>query len=140
MLRGAAGILIGLLLILCFAGCSDTVSRDLGDYVGEWTSPNMHLLITPDGSVKYRRIKQGGRVSLTGTLKGFKGHDFIVRYWLFSTTFEVSVPPHEENGEWHMVVDGVDLVRSRRPQQPFPQDGSPKSLQVRFNNQVMRQA
>lgn len=132
-------MLVGLLLILCLIGCSDPVSKDPGDYAGEWTSPKMYLLITPGGMVTYKRIKQGGRVSLTGTLKGFNGHDFIVRYGLFSTTFEVSVPPHEKDGEWHMVVDGVDLVRSRRQPQPFPQNGSPPSLQVRLGNPVMRQ-
>lgn len=139
MLRSSVGMLVGLLLILCLVGCSGTVSQDLGDYVGEWTSPKMYLLITPGGMVTYKRIKQGGRVSLTGTLKGFKGPDFTVRYWLFSTTFKVSVPPHEKDGEWHMVVDGVDLVRSRRQPQPFPQNGSPQSLQVRLGNPVMHQ-
>lgn len=140
MLRSTLGVLIGLLLILCLVACSDTVSQDLGEYVGEWTSPQMYLLVTPGGTVKYKRLKQGRRVSLTGSLKGFKGDDFIVGYWLFSTTFEVSVPPHEENGEWHMVVDGVDLVRSRSQRQPFPQNGSPKSLQVRLDRPAMRWA
>jgi hypothetical protein len=28
-----------------------------------------------------------------------------------TTKFDVSVPPHEEDGEWRMTVDGVQLQR-----------------------------
>lgn len=119
-------------LLLTLTACSEPVPQDFADYVGEWTSPDMYLLIQANGSVKYKRRKPGGQVSLTGSIKGFKGHDFTVGFWMFSTTFEVSVPPHEQDGEWLMVVDDEELVRSRRMPQSTPQKGDTRSLQVRL--------
>ena len=40
-----------LALILC--GCGKPVPAEKADYVGEWRAPEMYLLITSDGSVKY---------------------------------------------------------------------------------------
>lgn len=131
-MRFTVRFLVILSLLLTMTACGKPVPQDFADYVGEWTSPNMYLLIHANGSVKYKRLKSGGRVSLTGSIKGFKGHDFTVGFWIFSTTFKVSVPPHEQDGVWHMVVDDEELVRSRRMPQPTPRKGDARSLQVRL--------
>ena len=42
---------------------------------------------------------------------GFEGDDFAVGVGCVVTRFEVSEPPHLEDGSWRMVVDGVELTR-----------------------------
>ena len=105
-------LFISFLAPFLFYGCGNQVPADKAQYVGEWRSPEMYLLITLDGSVKYKRIKSGVTRSVTGPLRGFKGDDLIVGLPLISTTFVVSRAPYEENGRWKMVVDGVTLTRT----------------------------
>ncbi len=71
-------------------GCGIQVPADKVQYVGEWQSPEMYLLITQDGSVKYKRIKGGMTKSVSGPLRGFEGDNFIVGLPAVSTTFVVS--------------------------------------------------
>ncbi|HWP84754.1 MAG TPA: hypothetical protein VNN17_06160 [Terriglobia bacterium] len=107
------GIVILMLLGATLSGCAKPVPLDKSDYVGEWTSPEMYLLITQDGSVRYQRLRRGMETSLTGPLQEFIGNDFRVGFWFFSTTFVVSTPPHQtDDGTWRMVVDGVELIRA----------------------------
>ena len=105
----ASTILIALLLI----SCAEPVPPEKMNYVGEWKSKEMYLLILADGSVKYERLKGGGTTTVTGPLKEFKGDNFVVGVSFIKTTFVVSKPPYQEDGRWKMVVDGVELVRSR---------------------------
>jgi hypothetical protein len=81
------------------------------DYVGEWRSKEMGLLILADGTVAYKRLKGGGTTSVNGPLKEFVGDDFVVGVLFMTTTFDVSEPPHEVDGMWKMTVDGVQLTR-----------------------------
>ena len=60
---------------------------------------------------KDKRLKKGGTVSVTGPIQEFQGDDFVVGIAFLKTTFAVSKSPYEENGEWKMVVDGVELTR-----------------------------
>jgi len=99
-------------LLLALAGCGKPVPPDKLAYVGEWREPTMYLLITADGSIRYKRLKGGVTTSIDGPLKGFIGDDFVVGVGPVNTTFVVSEPPHEVDGSWRMVVDGVKLVRS----------------------------
>jgi hypothetical protein len=101
------------LLPLFLYGCGKPVPADKADYIGEWRAPAMYLLITQDGSVQYKRLKGGAERSITGPLQGFKGDDFSVGFLFLSTTFVVSKPPYQEGGRWKMVVDGVELTKSR---------------------------
>lgn len=99
------------LLVLLLAACSKPLPQDKLDYAGEWRSMEMHLIILADGTVSYKRLKNGGSTSVNGPLKDFQGDDFVVGVGPFATTFEVSRPPYEEDGSWRMVVDGVTLIR-----------------------------
>jgi hypothetical protein len=105
------GIVSTILLVLFLSGCGIPVPEEKSDYVGAWESREMSLLILQDGSVEYKRLKKGGTVSVTGPIQEFQGDDFVVGIAFLKTTFEVSQPPYEENGEWKMVVDGVKLVK-----------------------------
>jgi hypothetical protein len=88
------------------------VPDDKADYVGEWHAKTMTLLLTKDGSVRYKRVSGNSTTSIDGPLRRFEGNNFVVGIPLLSSTFEVSKPPYRENGTWKMVVDGVELTRS----------------------------
>jgi hypothetical protein len=71
-----AAPLLALVLVLC--GCGKPVPPEKSSYVGEWQHPTMYLLLTQDGSVRYKRIQGGVTTSVDGPLKGFQGNNFEV--------------------------------------------------------------
>jgi len=102
------------LAIVALAGliaCAKPVPADKAAYVGEWTSPTMALLITQDGSVRYKRLVGGATKSIDAPLKEFQGDNFVVGLGPMKTTFVVSVPPHRDGDSWKMTVDSVELTR-----------------------------
>ncbi|WP_409422748.1 hypothetical protein ABHF91_07035 [Pseudaeromonas sp. ZJS20] len=101
----------GWALLLLLAACSKPLPKEKWDYVGEWRSSQMTLLILSDGIVAYKRLKKGGAVSINAPLRAFEGDDFEVGAWPFTTTFVVTEPPHVVDGHWQMVVDGVRLTK-----------------------------
>lgn len=101
-----------LLLSLSVFGCGKPVPPEKSAYVGEWQEKTMYLLITQDGSVRYKRLKGGASTSVEGPLKGFIGNDFEVGVGPAATTFVVSRPPYQDGEKWKMVVDDVELVKS----------------------------
>jgi hypothetical protein len=105
--------LLALSLVLALGACAKPVPADKAAYVGEWQRPEMYLLITQDGSVKYKRIKAGATTSVEGPLQGFEGDDFSVGIAMLSTHFDVTAPPHQlKDGSWKMTVDGMELTRT----------------------------
>lgn len=100
-----------LLSLLLFA-CSKQLPEDKLSYVGEWQSKEMYLLILADGTVAYRRLKNGGSTSINAPLKEFVGDDFIVGLAFFTTTFKVTKAPYQIEGQWFMVVDGIRLSKT----------------------------
>lgn len=104
---------IAVLLVLVLAGCSKPLPPEKAAYAGEWQGLGMSLMITPDGSVAYKRMKGGVTTSVDGPLKEFQGNNFLVGLGPLTTTFVVSVPPHEAGGVWKMTVDDVELTRRR---------------------------
>lgn len=100
------------LALLALTGCAKPVPPDKASYVGEWQEKAMYLVITQEGSVRYKRLKGGVTTSIDGPLKEFQGDNFEVGVGPMSTVFVVSKPPYEENGEWKMVVDDVLLTRT----------------------------
>jgi len=104
-------LLLGLALLITLVGCGKPVPPEKSDYVGEWHEKTMTLLITQDGSVRYKRLKAGSSTSIEGPLKGFDGNNFKVGIGPISTTFVVTKPPYQDGNQWKMVVDGVELVK-----------------------------
>ncbi|WP_297831958.1 hypothetical protein [Thermomonas sp.] len=101
-----------LLATLGLAGCGQSVPPDKQAYIGEWQSNGMAVNISQSGKVIV--VKEGGGNASTrveAPLQGFDGNDFIVGLGPMKTTYRVSVPPHEDNGEWKMTVDGKELTR-----------------------------
>ena len=105
-------LLILLTLLGSLAGCGKPVPKEKSSYVGEWQEKAMYLLITQDGSVKYKRLKNGGTTSVDGPLKRFDGHNFEVGIGPMTTTFVVSKPPYKDGNGWKMVVDGLELSKT----------------------------
>ncbi len=108
MLRTVAGLFVGTLLL---AGCSKPLPDSKQNYAGDWQSKEMRLLILADGTVAYRRSRNGATTSVNGPIKEFVNGDLIVGVLFLTTTFEVTEAPHEVDGKWQMVVDGVRLTR-----------------------------
>jgi len=104
-----------LTVIYVFSACSKPVPLEKINYVGEWRSKEMYLLILDDGSVKYKKLNRGGSTEITGPIKEFQGDNFVVGFAFITTTFEVSKPPHQQNGVWYMAVDGVELRKINSP-------------------------
>jgi hypothetical protein len=102
-----------LLVSLCVvAGCSRPVPVDKASYIGEWSEKTMYLLITKDGTVKYKREKGNGTTSVNAPIKGFSGDNFDVGVGPMATTFVVSKAPYQDGDKWKMVVDGIELVKT----------------------------
>ena len=105
-------IVVSLLLALSLFGCGKPVPPEKSAYVGEWQEKTMYLLITQDGSVRYKRLKGGASTSIEGPLKGFDGNNFEVGIGPISTTFLVGKPPYQDGEKWKIVVDGVELTKT----------------------------
>ncbi len=104
---------LAIVLLALLFGCAKPVPPEKATYVGEWNGTAMALLITQDGSVAYRRLVDGVNKSIDGPLKEFKGNNFVVGIGPISTTFSVTVPPHQEGTTWKMTVDGVELTKKQ---------------------------
>jgi hypothetical protein len=111
-------VLFAIVLAL-LAGCGKPVPPDKAAYVGEWQQPTMYLLITADGSVSYKRLQGGVTTSISAPLKKFEGDNFEAGVGPMSTAFVVSKPPHQVDGKWKMVVDGVELTRTHDLDSPL---------------------
>jgi hypothetical protein len=105
-------LLVLLPLLGSLIGCGKPVPAEKVAYVGEWQDQTMYLLITQDGSVRYKRLKGGASTSVEGPLKGFSGDNFEVGVGPVAATFVVSKPPYQDGERWKMVVDGVELVKT----------------------------
>lgn len=103
--------LLVIFALLFLSACSEPLPDDRLSYAGEWMSKEMYLLILPDGTVSYKRLKGGGSTEVNGPLKEFQGDDFIVGIGFLTTTFDVTEPPSIENDQWVMTVDGVKLTK-----------------------------
>ncbi len=105
-------LLLTFVLLVSLSGCAKPVPPEKSGYVGEWQEKTMSLLITQDGSVRYKRLKGGSSTSVEGPLNGFDGNNFSVGVGPLSTTFVVTRPPYKDGDQWKMVVDGVELVKT----------------------------
>ena len=92
--------------------CSKPLPEDKLSYAGIWQSKEMELRIFVDGTVAYKRLKNGGTTSINAPLKEFQDNNFIVGLGPINTTFVVTEPPHVVDGSWQMVVDGVQLTKT----------------------------
>lgn len=84
----------------------------LPQYVGVWKGVGMDMTITEDGTMEYKRLKQGVTKSFSGgKVVSISGDQMKVKVFVSDTSFVVNVPPHEDSGKWKMTLDGVELTR-----------------------------
>lgn len=112
LVKRLGGFIAGSFLVLLLWGCGKPLPSDKVAYSGVWESPTMALLITQDGTVSYKRLKNGGTVSVNGPIQTFEGNNFSVGFGPISSVFVVSKAPYQDGGQIKMVVDGVTLVRT----------------------------
>ena len=98
---------------LLLAACAEPIAPEKLAYAGEWRSDHVTLLITPDGRVEYERREGSSKVSVKAPIQRFEGDDFVVGIGPFNTRFVVSRVPHLVEGQYRMVVDGIELTRVR---------------------------
>lgn len=87
------------------------IPADKLDYIGNWSSPSIELLITQDGRVEYHSTKDGMNKEISAPIQGFEGNNFIVGILGINTTFVVSAPPQLVDSVWTMTVDGEKLTK-----------------------------
>lgn len=100
-----------LLTLLGLVGCGQSVPPDKQAYIGEWQSNGMAVNIAANGKVIVVKEGANGRTKVEAPLQGFTGNDFTIGLGPMKTTYTVSAPPHQVNGEWKMTVDGKELTR-----------------------------
>lgn len=101
------------LLLLASACKGADIPVDKAPYVGQWRGNDMLFELTANGMVHSKRHRSGGSTEINLPLKAFEGANVTVGIGPASTTFAVSVPPHEVDGRWTMTVDGVELRRDK---------------------------
>ncbi|MFV8783644.1 hypothetical protein ACNKU7_14595 [Microbulbifer sp. SA54] len=102
---------LALLVSTLLSACSEPLPPEKLHYSGMWRGGQMELYISLEGSVNYSISKGNSSRSINGPIKEFQGDDFIVGIGPISSTFDVSEPPQQIDGEWQMVVDNVRLTR-----------------------------
>jgi hypothetical protein len=100
-----------LLLTLALCGCGKPLPPEKVAYAGYWSAPSMNLHVTQEGSVDYQRVEGIRTTKVNAPIKAFEGNNMVVGVGPMSTTFVVSVPPHQVGTAWKMTVDGVELTR-----------------------------
>lgn len=87
------------------------IPADKSDYIGNWQAQDHVLRIAASGKVHYERHRGGADIRLDLPVQAFLGDDFVIGVLFWTTTFQVSAPPHREDGGWRMIADGVEYSR-----------------------------
>ena len=103
-------------MILVYAVPSSANGRlasDKAAYVGTWKSETLTLRIAGDGTFEYSHSENYGNTHYGGRIRGFDSDDFTVLIPpFFPGRFHVTEPPHQVDGRWEMVVDGIRVNRN----------------------------
>jgi hypothetical protein len=105
-------IILAATLVLLLAACAKPLPPEKAAYAGTWEAPQISLVIGQDGRVAYKHQDGNVNKSVEAPLQKFEGDNFVVGVGSLTTTFVVSVPPHQEADDWKMTVDGVVLTRA----------------------------
>ncbi len=115
-----------MVLFTLLSACSEPQSVMRPEYLGHWRGGDISLSIFADGSLAYKRNSKGVKTEINAPITEFSGNNIVVGMWFLTTTFVVSEPPHQVDGRWQMVVDGVLLTRSQSLPDQRPGSTRPK--------------
>ena len=103
-----------MLLVALLPGCDDPipVEPDKMNYVGLWVASDRYISIFSSGRLEYREKLDFGLFNRVSGAFVFEGNELNTT--MFSS-FRIDKPPHEERGEYTMVMDGVNFVRVGPP-------------------------
>ena len=98
--------------LVILSGCGEPLSEDKLDYVGLWRGGNLLIEIKEDGSVSYAKVRTNNTETIEGPIKEFTDEGFVVGYLFLSMKFKVDKSPYKENGNWKMVLNGVEMTKT----------------------------
>jgi hypothetical protein len=108
-MRTVAMALLSASMLAC--GAPEPLPADKAEYAGAWEGDGVRIQISTDAKVSYDRKKGAGNEHVEGPIAGWRGDSFVVGVMTQKTTFDVTVPPHEEAGTWTMVINGDTVYR-----------------------------
>lgn len=88
-----------------------TLPPDMSDYAGFWTSESMYLIIEPKGDATSLGRSSMGLHKVSAPIHSFDGKSFKAGLLGFNANFSINRPPERRDGQWVMVVNGVELSR-----------------------------
>ncbi len=84
------------------------LAADQAAFAGEWLGKKGTVIrIYSDGRGDFK----APRATITGGRVNIKGESLSIRILGFSRTWHIDTPPHIENGNWSMQLDGEAFVR-----------------------------
>ena len=81
------------------------------DFVGHWEGDNTELVVRKEGRVYFRHQRGNFEEKLDMPLQSISLDAISMGMAFWKTDIAVQVPPHAENGKWHMTAEHVDLTR-----------------------------
>lgn len=107
-----SNFLLSAVLALGLLGCGNAIPKEKAAYVGHWQGKGLDLDIAATGKVVYKREPSDSKNPTEADLKGFTGNNMEIGSGPITTTFVVSLPPHQVDGAWKMTVDGIELTKA----------------------------
>jgi hypothetical protein len=87
------------------------VAPESADFVGHWMGENLELVVLKHGRIHFRHKQGNSEVTLDLPLQSISPQNISIGMAFWKTDIEIEVPPHAENGTWHMTAEHVDLTR-----------------------------
>lgn len=106
----SSGVVLGSLLA-CTGVLPTPVPEDRADYVGSWAGGPVTLVIAREGMVEYERDEGNVHIRIEAPIQAWHERGFDAGLGPLVTTFLVTDPPHHEDGDWTMTVDGHVVTR-----------------------------
>jgi hypothetical protein len=107
----AIAAIIPVVLVLTVVGqLMQAAVKVPAEYIGEWSAPGARLILS-ETRVSYRGRHGKATSSVDMPLAEFAPDHFSTRFLFLGETWRIEKPPQQVEGEWRMVVDGVEFRR-----------------------------
>ena len=103
-----------LFIVIVLSACGhDPWPEEKSDFVGLWHSDNIVIEIMADGNVSYAEIYSNYSETVDAPITEFSRDGFSIGYFYFTKDFKIDQEPLEIEGEWVMILDGVEFTRKQ---------------------------